>query len=340
MNSVKSFKMIYTKKKKEKKTWRSGNSWAALQQTAGSEERLPLSDKGNATALLVRFCELPPGSGTRPRMDTWRLLYSLAPVPPPWPLFLVFSILLICFIQGGNQTAAFPWGWGAGCISVVPSGISHRDMCEAPSTRHLTITAPSDTRLHCTNVLSLMRDDISFFFLKGTTGWDGWMASPTQWTWVWVNSGSWWWTGRLGVLQSMGSQRVGHDWATEWRMKARPYRASAYLPAMAHTWQQGGPRCGNRAGCPALSAQPILSCSSAGLPIIRPLHWGRGASPITQMAGSPLQIIKSTHQVFMFCAQVRKELPDTRQNERRTEFIRPGDTVSRPAFPVVRECVC
>ena len=46
-------------------------------------------------------------------------------------------------------------------------------------------------------------------------GLDGWMASPTQWTWVWVNSGSWWGTGRPGVLQSMGSQRVGHDWMTE-----------------------------------------------------------------------------------------------------------------------------
>ena len=46
-------------------------------------------------------------------------------------------------------------------------------------------------------------------------GWDGWMASQTQWTWVWVNSGSWWWTGRPGVLRFMGSQRVGHDWATE-----------------------------------------------------------------------------------------------------------------------------
>ena len=45
--------------------------------------------------------------------------------------------------------------------------------------------------------------------------WDGWMASLTRWTWVWVNSGSWWWTGRPGVLQFMGSQRVGHDWATE-----------------------------------------------------------------------------------------------------------------------------
>ena len=46
-------------------------------------------------------------------------------------------------------------------------------------------------------------------------GWDGWMASLAQWTWVWVNSGSWWWTGRPGMLQSMGSQRTGHDWATE-----------------------------------------------------------------------------------------------------------------------------
>ena len=46
-------------------------------------------------------------------------------------------------------------------------------------------------------------------------GWDGWMASPTRWTWVWVNSRSWWWTGRPGMLQFMGSQRVRHDWATE-----------------------------------------------------------------------------------------------------------------------------
>ena len=45
--------------------------------------------------------------------------------------------------------------------------------------------------------------------------WDGWMASPTQRTWVWVNSGSWWWTGRPGMLQSIGSQRVGHNWETE-----------------------------------------------------------------------------------------------------------------------------
>ena len=46
-------------------------------------------------------------------------------------------------------------------------------------------------------------------------GWDGWMASLTWRTWVWVTSGSWWWTGRPGVLWFMGLQRVGHDWATE-----------------------------------------------------------------------------------------------------------------------------
>ena len=51
-------------------------------------------------------------------------------------------------------------------------------------------------------------------------GWDGWMASPTRWTWVWVNSGSWWWTGRPGVLQFMRSQRVGHNSAAELRYVA------------------------------------------------------------------------------------------------------------------------
>ena len=45
--------------------------------------------------------------------------------------------------------------------------------------------------------------------------WDGWMASLTRWTWVWVNSGRWWWTGRPGMLWFMGSQRLGHDWVTE-----------------------------------------------------------------------------------------------------------------------------
>ena len=58
-----------------------------------------------------------------------------------------------------------------------------------------------------------------------TRGWDGWMASLTQWTLVWVDSGSWWWTGRPGVLRFTGLQGVRHDWVTElkwnWRKGKR-----------------------------------------------------------------------------------------------------------------------
>ena len=62
-------------------------------------------------------------------------------------------------------------------------------------------------------------------------GWDGWMASLTWWTQVWVNSGSWWWTGRPGVLRFMGSQRVGHDWVTElnWLRDYRPQNRGLLL---------------------------------------------------------------------------------------------------------------
>ena len=59
-------------------------------------------------------------------------------------------------------------------------------------------------------------------------GWDGWMASLTQWTWVWVDSRSWWWTGRPGVLWFMGSQRVRHNWATELNWTMCQYLASLY----------------------------------------------------------------------------------------------------------------
>ena len=59
---------------------------------------------------------------------------------------------------------------------------------------------------------------------KGTTKDEiskGWITSLTQWTWVWVDSGSWWWTRRPGMLQSMGLQRVKHSWATSWRRRGR-----------------------------------------------------------------------------------------------------------------------
>ena len=62
-------------------------------------------------------------------------------------------------------------------------------------------------------------------------GWDGWMASLMQWTWVWLGSGSWWWTGRPGVLQSMGLQRIGHDWATELKLNWMKHLSIWFIPA-------------------------------------------------------------------------------------------------------------
>ena len=50
---------------------------------------------------------------------------------------------------------------------------------------------------------------------EGDKGWDGWMASLTWWIWIWTCSETWWWTRKSGVLQFMGSQRVGHNWVTE-----------------------------------------------------------------------------------------------------------------------------
>ena len=61
--------------------------------------------------------------------------------------------------------------------------------------------------------------------------WDSWLASPTQWTWVWASSMSWWWTGKPGMLESMGWQRVRHNWATElnWKKKKQTSQVNELL---------------------------------------------------------------------------------------------------------------
>ena len=73
-------------------------------------------------------------------------------------------------------------------------------------------------------------------------GWDGWMASPTQWTWVWASSRSWWWTGIPGMLPSMGLQRVGHNWVTElnWLIGI-----TECLDNLSHSWSGSRERSGN-----------------------------------------------------------------------------------------------
>ena len=72
-------------------------------------------------------------------------------------------------------------------------------------------------------------------------GCDHWIPSLTQWTWVWASSGSWWWTGKSGVQQSMGSQRVGHDWVTELNWRQADMKMTSYLEirgTVCHTGPQ------------------------------------------------------------------------------------------------------
>ena len=84
---------------------------------------------------------------------------------------------------------------------------------------------------------TLMLGKIEVRRRRGQQRWDGWMALLTRWTWVWASSGSCWWTGKPGILQSMGSQRVRHNWATELRIENATQQSS--LPRIRkelHFW--------------------------------------------------------------------------------------------------------
>jgi len=94
----------------------------------------------------------------------------------------------------GSWTWGWGWGWGWGWNSNTLA-----TWCKELT--HLK-------RLWCWEKLKVGREG-------DDRNWDGWMASLTQWTWIWVNSGSWGWTGRPGMLQSTGLQRVRQDWVTE-----------------------------------------------------------------------------------------------------------------------------
>ena len=75
---------------------------------------------------------------------------------------------------------------------------------------------------------------------KGMTGWNGWMASVTQWTWVWVDSRSWWWTGRPGMLRFTGSQRVRHDWPTQLNWTQYMLKLLLFCYSKTNTTSVGG----------------------------------------------------------------------------------------------------
>ena len=120
---------------------------------------------------------------------------------------LSLSSMPLWFSLLSLPTALCVWGTLAHSIKSILNILFPSRGCNSISYAPTTLCTSSITFL-CIRQLSIggKGDD---------RGWDGWMASLTRWTWVWVNSRSWWWTGRPGVLRFMGSQRVGHDWETE-----------------------------------------------------------------------------------------------------------------------------
>ena len=121
-------------------------------------------------------------------------------------------VLLNCGV--GGDSLRVPWTAGRSNQSILKRSalnIHWKDWCWSWN---------SNTLVTWGIELTLLKRPWSWKRLKAggerdDRGWDDRVASPTQWTWVWVNSGSWWWTGRPGMLQFMGSQRVRHDWAPE-----------------------------------------------------------------------------------------------------------------------------
>ena len=110
------------------------------------------------------------------------------PCPPPFPLPISYHYFILSVL--GVHWKDWCWSWNSSTLATWCKELTHwkRPWCW----ERLKVGGEGDDR-----------------------GWDGWMASATQWTWIWVASGSWWWIGRPGMLQFMGSQRIGHDWATE-----------------------------------------------------------------------------------------------------------------------------
>ena len=129
---------------------------------------------------------------------------------PSWPWMWSSSSWPSC-----THAAAAPWMWGSS------SRLHWKDWCWSLNSNTLATSCEELThwkRPWCWEGLRVGGEG-------DDRGWDGWMASLTRWARVWVDSGSWWWTGRPGMLWFMGSQRVGHDWVTElnWTNRSRRY---------------------------------------------------------------------------------------------------------------------
>ena len=116
----------------------------------------------------------------------------------------------------------------------------------------------------------LLENTLMLGRLKGEEGddrgWVDWMASPTQWTWIWANSRRWWRTRKPGVLQSMGSKRVWHDWATEQQQPLLPLcpRLFSMSALQIRLWARGEESHRGWDGWMASLTQWTCCCSVAG----------------------------------------------------------------------------
>ena len=130
----------------------------------------------------------------------------------PGLVFKYFIVVSRSVVSNSLWTRSYMLQWRVRILQL-------KMLCDATKTQHSQINKNWNSELnslcHC---LKNREHFPGLQWIPGegdNRGWDGWMASWTRWTWVWVNSGSWWWTGRPGVLQLMGSQRVRHTWVTE-----------------------------------------------------------------------------------------------------------------------------
>ena len=133
------------------------------------------------------------------------------------------------------------------------------------------------------------------------------MASPTRWMWVWMNSGSWWWKGRPGVLQFTGSQRVGHDWATElnWIKKVGSCVCVNSLQScptlcdpidyspLGSLVREDSPGKNTGVGCHAF-VQGIFPTQELNLSLLHLLHWQASSFPLATH-GKPQSRIWGTY---------------------------------------------
>ena len=126
-------------------------------------------------------------------------------------LGLLMSQVLYLYMTTEKTMALTIWTFVGKVMSLLFNMLARKDWCQSWNSNTLATSCEELThwkRPWCWEGLGTGGEG-------DNRGWDGWMASPTRWAWVWVNSGSWWWTGRPGVLRFMGSQRVIHNWVTE-----------------------------------------------------------------------------------------------------------------------------